>query len=183
MVVLIKKCLMLFVCTVVISSCEKLFPPDELTLERRDFTGTQLRLDGYYYHEYATDDIYYQWNVFLYRNGITRDGSRIEKSRITELEGEYLDNSFEERTGDGKTSWGVFQIENNTIKFEEWHRGQGRSPETGATNGVIINDTTFLLTSAFKYINGKEEQISLLNMTYHFKQFSPKLDSINEFIK
>ena len=40
------------VLAVVFSSCKKLFEDEELSMERVDYTGTELRTDGYYYYRY-----------------------------------------------------------------------------------------------------------------------------------
>jgi hypothetical protein len=46
--------------------------------------------------------------------------------------------------------------------------------------GFILNDTTLQITRMYR-VDGSDEHI--LNYTYHFRQFSPKPDSTNNFIK
>ena len=47
--------------------------------------------------------------------------------------------------------------------------------------GKIINDTTFQLVREFASYHKKDSRV--IDETYHFKQFSPKPDSTNVFIK
>ena len=46
--------------------------------------------------------------------------------------------------------------------------------------GEIQNDSTFLITKSIRSKTGEEKE---LNEIYHFKQFSPKPDSTNVFVK
>jgi hypothetical protein len=65
------------------------------------------------------------------------------------------------------------------IEFEAWEYG-GNGITTFSHFGEIINDTTFILN---KRINNGGNHISSPNLTYRFKQFSPKPDNTNNYIK
>ena len=52
--------------------------------------------------------------------------------------------------------------------------------KTVIRSGVILNDTTFILTERFNNYNFKEDAIQ---DTFRVHQYSPKPDSTNKFIK
>ena len=54
------------------NSCNKTeFQDDELSLEKQEYTGNQLRIDGYYY--YAIDQNLFE-TYFFYENGVLISG-------------------------------------------------------------------------------------------------------------
>ena len=72
---------------------------------------------------------------------------------------------------------GYSKIEGNTIVFEGWAHDHDGKYATFKQYGTILNYTTFhIYKDVFK-----EEKA--LDNTFHFKQFSPKPDSTNSFIK
>ncbi len=82
-----------------------------------------------------------------------------------------------------KASWGVFNIEGNTIKFEKWYFYGGRHYGAFISEGKILNDTTFHLTEFYRLTRkGKKKECRELDETYYFKQFSPKSDSTNVYV-
>ena len=76
------------VLAVVFSSCKKLFEDEELSMERVDYTGTELRTDGYYYYRYqyydSREDSLYDKFIpwILYRNGVSLYGGAWDYSRM-----------------------------------------------------------------------------------------------------
>ena len=64
------------------------------------------------------------------------------------------------------------------IKIEKWVTGNGGFSTTSLKDGKILNDTTLIL-----YNNSRVGAIDTIANVYHFKQFSPKPDSTNSFIK
>jgi len=155
---------------------------DKLTLERVDYLGSELRIDGYYY-EY----IYVNGNpnptgitpFFLYRNGIIFGYVGVSIDRIDKLEesfrnGEYVNNAK-------KYQWGVFQINGTQIRYEKWVPVEG--PLLACTyEGVILNDTTFVINKYYRALDAGKKVPSEIYWEFHFKQFSPKPDSTNRFI-
>lgn len=71
-----------------------LYPDDELSFKRIDYTGNQLKINGYYYHEYPPATLDNISIYFLYRNGAILDGGSCEKSEINEYEARLRDLSY-----------------------------------------------------------------------------------------
>ncbi len=145
---------------------------DKLNLVQQDFNGDQLRLDGYYYTEKENfEGIIYSRYTF-YKNGIVR-----YLGSINDLELLNFVN------GNSKTVWGIFNIENNNIQFERWYPSSGGPLEAYVRAGKILNDSTFHITETYRLLNGEKTEYRLKNEIYHFKQFSPKPDSTNSYIR
>lgn len=89
-----------------------------------------------------------------------------------------LNDALISRLMNTPTHIGVFQINTESINFETWEAG--RNITTFSHFGKILNDTTFLLE---KRINNITNKTFTENLTYRFKQFSPKPNSTNNFIK
>ena len=87
-------------------------------------------------------------------------------------EEKYANGSYYNEYKDIKQKWGIFKIEGNKIRIENWGYGELARPVT-VSEGSILNDTTY---KKIKINN------SNANLTYHYKQFSPKPDSTNVFI-
>ena len=165
------------------TSCAKLgiLQDDELSLQRQDYTGNQLRVDGYYFYEYANGSIEYVSVYFLYRNAIILYGFSGLLSELPELEESYRNGTFYKHVKSVKFHWGVHQIEDSKIAFEGWY---GERPyRVYGQEGVILNDTTFVITESYRLRNGKKKELEKINEVYHFKAFSPKPDSTNSFIQ
>jgi hypothetical protein len=161
------------------SNCESLSfkKDDELSLNREIFSGNQLRTDGYYF---VSKDSLVGSVYFFYRNGILREtGSLLSLNDFERFELLITTLEFDLKGKENKDCWGVFNIQDNVIKFERWYGGQGAKPAY-VSEGVILNDTTFHITKSYRS-NGTE--LKERDETYHFKQFSPKPDSTNVFIK
>jgi len=148
---------------------------DKLSLPLMPYTGEQLRTDGYYYQIWYDGKEFFG-SYFLYKNGILIAGEGVSSSL------EEKDESVKRRFIDkqsyqtDKLHWGVFLIDDNMIKFERWHPGP--PSEAYVWEGVILNDTTFHITKSYRGRKSWKE-----NEIYHFRQFSPKPDSTNVFIK
>jgi hypothetical protein len=159
------------------ASCEKEL--HELSMAKIPYTGNELRIDGYYY----SNQVYNNYNAVAV---FYRDGACIHV--FTSIEGadtlNYIENnillneSLISNFMNTPTNIGVFQINTESIEFETWEAG--RDIITFSNYGEILNDTTFLITKQINNDSGKSENE---NLTYRFKQFSPKPDSTNNFIK
>lgn len=169
----------------IVSSCKKMFEDEELSMERVDYTGTELRTDGYYYYRYqyynSREDSLYDKFIpwFLYRNGVSLYGYVYDYSEMEEVEKEFEDGSFYDICKDRKLRWLVFQVSDSVIEFEGWDTGGLFSKPTVKQYAKIINDTTFCRCSKRPQ---KGENVKWGD-DFHFKQFSPKPDSTNSFIK
>jgi hypothetical protein len=163
------------------SSCKELdiCKDESLTLKKVEFTGVQLRTDGFYYGSPTTDYqgvISYELFIF-YKNGVlmlpgNQELKKMEEYIIT------IANSNQENT---KFVWGVFNIEDKIIKLEHWAAAQCGYP-TILRTGEILNDTTFVL-KRMEIRDRKGVRETDINEEFHFKQFDTKPDSTNNFIK
>lgn len=164
---------MLFSC----ASCEKEL--HELSLSKTPYTGDELRIDGYYYSNQVYNN--YRGVAVFYRDGVCIHGlTSIEGTdTLSFIENDILLNeSIISTFMSTPTNIGVFQINEESIEFETWEAG--RDIITFSFYGEILNDTTFLIT---KQVNNDSGGSETLNLTYRFRQFSPKPDSTNTFIK
>ena len=166
-----------------VSNCKKDNPlkDDELSIKKMDYTGNQLKIEGYYYYEYKDVQNYIDV-YFLFRNGIILYGSTFKKSELSTKETEYQTAEWQSIVKKSKYRWGVFNIENNVIKFERWYPSD---PPLKAyvRAGEILNDTTFMITESYRMYDGKKTEVHSKNEIYHFKQFSHKPDSTNNFVE
>lgn len=167
------KSILMYLLLLVLLSCSKLNPPDDsISLIREDYNGDKLSFNGYYYTEIETYDGVIFSRYAFYRNGIIR----------------YLgsSNSLQEVNFimiETKQIWGVFQIENNNLKFERWYPSSSGPLKAYVREGEIFNDTTFRITESYRNQNGQKTEIDKRDEVFHFKSFSSKPDSINSFIK
>lgn len=168
----------------IVSSCKKMFEDDELSMKRTDYTGNELRTDGYYYRRYqyidregVQQDDFIPW--FLYRNGISTYGYVYPYSELEQVEYDFKNGNYSKLMGDDKFRWRIFQVHGNTIEFEGWD-SNGFKWTTFKEYGEIIDDTTFMITKEIE--NGEVHEYAKGDV-FHFKQFSPKPDSTNNFIK
>ena len=157
--------------------CNK-FKDEELSMQRIEYTGDELRIDGYYYRIYKNHAMNEEsiQVCCLYQNGIFR-WCGISKS-FQDYENKIDDIN---KSKQYKHNWGVFIVENDIIKYEKWVGARALEPYiTRIYAGNILNDTTFHITESYRP-NGKER--STEDLMFHFRQFSPKPDSTNNFIK
>ena len=149
---------------------------DTLSINKKPYTGSQLRTDGYYYNEYVPG---YLTVYFFYRDGILLYGNSFPEAELKNQEEKYRDGKHYTFSKDLKSSWGGYSINNNSIQFERWYPSQ---PPLRAyiRSGVIINDTSFHIKE-FKSADGSV--IETRDEIYRFKPFSPKPDSTNTFVK
>ncbi len=151
---------------------------DELSIQRTPYTGNQLRTDGYYYRE--ADD--YIAVYFLYRDGTILYGSSFLSVRRQEKENEYTTAEWQSLVKKYKYRWGVFAIEGNIMQFERWYPSEPPL-EAYVDEGQILNDTTFAIARSYRVVDGQETEVREWEETYHFKEFSPKPDSTNGFVR
>ncbi|MDR2408232.1 MAG: hypothetical protein LBE13_08995 [Bacteroidales bacterium] len=158
-----------------LSCCNKLFPDEKLSIQREDYTGNELRTDGYYYLQ--EKDYERTIVMFLYRNGIILSGRIYFTLDLNVVEKEMVSKYNE--LGNEKPYWGVFTITNNNFEYEQWV-----APTEGISvsknTGYIENNTTFHITEKFFSYNKTKYSV---NEIWHFKQFANKPDSTNVYIK
>ena len=98
---------------------------------------------------------------------------------------EYTKEYVKSYYGNNKFGWGIFYVENDKTVTETWV-GTESGYKVSRREGIILNDTTFVMKESSQIVDGKKTNIRQLNPdieTYYFKQFSPKPSSENNFIK
>jgi hypothetical protein len=157
--------------------CQACGLPDLIT--PREVLRTNLRLDGYYVYNY--DGI--SRVKFLYKNGVIFNFGQI--SAMSDVEMQKLIRESVAKYGNkyrkNSTNWEVFNVSGTLITMEHWNSSLGsRSERTIIEKGTITNDKSFGITAKY---DRKGKKIDSSTETYIFKQFSPKPDSTNNFIK
>lgn len=148
-------------------SCKK-YINDKFTLTKTEYNGNQLRIDGYYYSNVY--DNYYNL-IFFYKNGVI-----LKK----ETRFEYIESEI--KVGSNvKTDWGLFKINNNTIKIEYYIKKMIEGLPAYIKSGEIIDDTTLVLKK--EYRSNDSSNFTEINEIYHFQKLDSKPDSTNSFVK
>jgi hypothetical protein len=138
-----------------------------------------LRLDGFYYGnpDTAYNNIVGYETFVLYRNGILyQTGGSVEYEKLES----YIVSLTKITEMNTKYVWGVFNINESTIKIEHWLPAPCGYP-VELRIGDILSDTTFILKRMeFRDSNGTTQKV--INQTFYFRHLSIKPDSINNFI-
>lgn len=155
------------------ASCRKLLEGknDALTLPRRSYDGKELHMDGFYYTENSDGRLFHV--RFLYKNGVMFElGSGFYT--IKDIKNTLITANFKETK---KTKWGIFNIDSNNIKIEQWGEplGIGSGMRIKIDHGIILNDTTYVVYK-MTTSDGRE---NVRQDTFHFYPYTPKPDSIN----
>jgi len=168
--------------SVLFVQCEGLFKDDDLlSLPLTPYTGNQLRIDGYYYQ--IADGVDFNEGTifscyFFYENGIIIGMGGAENS-LEEMDEYIIRVMGSQNYKNIKFLCRVFVIEGNIIKFEGWYPS-AKPHKAYVREGTILNDTTFHITKSYRS-NGSE--LREKDEIYYFREFSPKPDSTNVYIK
>ena len=154
-----------------------LFEDEAYTLTREDYTGNQIRTDGYYFSYNYQDSNIVSITIF-YRNGVVIDG--VGGATLLEFEKDFSTGIFYTNKKDYKGNWGIFKVTNNVVMIERVIASGGLRKLSFVDYGEILNDTTIHIYQNKSSYGGAT---SVKDETLHFKQFSPKPDSTNVFIK
>ena len=150
---------------------------EELTLQRIPYFGNELRTDGYYYHYDDTSyDGIYTLCFFLFRNGTRLTAGSFKNTNLDTVEKQMLDRY---KWLNHKSGWSIFVITDNIMEIEGWSTSVGGGLPVYKAYYYIENDTTLRL---FKSINSDGMEFEK-DAIYHFRHFSPKPDSTNNFIQ
>jgi hypothetical protein len=157
------------------TNCDE-FKDDKMTLHKHPYYGSELRMDGYYYiydnNTYITPWCFYQDGCLLVISGRRSDLQEAD-NHIIQM---YIRNFHYKQV---QHHWGVFHINNNNIVMQ-YYQGDNYRTIVKVEEGHILNDTTFQMTLRYR-VNGEDRES--INDVYHFRQFSPKPDSTNKWIK
>lgn len=158
----------------------------QLTIKKNSVEQNRstIKLEGFYWTK-ATDINQIDWwydTFFLYENSVLIYGGGIENYHkksvsFSEFVKRNRDTAFKQKI---KSSWGIYMIDENRIEFEKWEPSSGGPMKTVIRRGHILNDTTFVITERFNHYDGKTYHVQ---DTFRFREFSPKPDSTNRFIK
>jgi len=186
----------LSIITLVIIGCEGFEP---LPFQRENYIGNNLKTDGYYYffsnkNDETNDGTKYYEAFMLFRNGVyvlvTSGSYSIKLDSISRLK--QVDKDVKNRVDKQNNfinlnpNWGIFKINGQSIQIKRWLSGNGQDYPIQTLKGTIINDSTI---NIFQKIGDEsssknsKKKTYIVDETYHFRQFSPKPDSTNKFIK
>lgn len=171
-----KKLCLILLLAVSMVGCTKWLEDERLTLPKQPYAGSELRTDGYYYHDGGGIIIV----EFLYEDGTMIRAGSIPVQEIQQREEMFQNGEFYEHIKNNKTCWCVYRIEDDNIMTNYWV--PPRPYQCFFEEGTILNDTTFVIQNYFRMENGEKTEETETNRTYHFRQFSPKPDSTNIFI-
>ncbi len=129
-----------------------LFEDEAYTLTREDYTGQEIRTDGYYYSYNYQDSNIVSITIF-YRNGVVIDG--IGGQTLLEYERRFSSGEFNNNAKNIKDVWGIFKVVNNEVMIERVVAGGGLRRNAFIDYGEILNDTT---PSTRIYSSNKNEQ-------------------------
>lgn len=151
---------------------------NSIRLTSENFTANNLNLNGYYFTKNSSDE----YSVFfLYKNGIVKyEGIFLNVSDLENLDKRVSINPNKDQLKYARYLWGFFKVRGSQIEIERWLSDSSGAYPVEIMVGEIINDVTFVI----KRTMVKQSKIDkTVNQTYHFRQFSPKPDSTNFFIK
>lgn len=171
------------VAVLLLASCEKngSCQDDELSLSRIDYSGSQIKLDGYYFGNITENSVPpYAEIYFLYRNGVmfTTGASLLEEAEAGTIT-VTVENAFGKAN---KRPWGVFQVHDTNIQIDRWQGNVNGCEETIYELGNILNDSTFVITRREYRDNGDATKVETINDTFSFRTVPEKPDSCNPFI-
>jgi hypothetical protein len=163
-------------CLVILTSCED---DQELKLStpKESYSGS-LRTDGYYALTITNETEERRLSYLLYRDGTILYGGAPLIPDVAARETEFSNGAWAASATEEKTFWGIFQVTNNDIVFDQWYIRDGGLLASYQTNGTILNDTTFIMSSS------NREGLSgvPLEEVYYFKALPVKPDSVNLFL-
>lgn len=166
----------LLILFVLLSSCCKNYcKDDELQIVKKDYTGDALRMNGFYY---SKNGALVRSFLVPYRNAnCILSNYPVDIDRLVR----DLDNNSGLMSGirKRKTSWGLIEIQNDTLKVDYWGIAKCERPlERGFFK--ILNDTTLL---NFKNTSMRDMKDYFVSDTFYFQYLSSKPDSTNEYIR
>ena len=177
-----KFCIIVFLFLLI--GCKDFFIKDkEFSMKAIPYTREELKINGYYYKN--TDKGYSRVLIF-YSNGVQFGGNGMSIPTI-EIENKLRDPDYTKYFRDNQSCWGPFEINNNVLRFE-FYDIFGHNWLTCIAHCEILNNTTFNIKKVTYSKTGKEVDVNKYSTSYHslgewhFKQFSPKPDSTNNFI-
>ena len=142
---------------------------EKLTLVRGGYSQSNFKTEGYYYTRYENGYI----ALFFYENGVMYTTNAIlDVSNLDDLDDRIRSGHQGGKAVQLRWFWGVYQSESDTIKVNRWLSGTGSIYPAKLSKGKIISPTVIQMPWI-------DDQVT----EFKFRQFSPKPDSTNTFIK
>jgi|WetSurMetagenome_2_1015567.scaffolds.fasta_scaffold565402_1 hypothetical protein len=161
-----------FIAFLFLLSCKGSCLDDEFTIDQTNYSGDELRIDGYFYTGNGENTAVY----ILSQNGVIFFGcSGYTQEKFEEL---FRGKKFVESQKNNPLVWGLYKILNDTISYEYNVSYGGPGSYVYKVSGLIKNDTTIHEFIRMRSNGTEKEEV---DCTYHFKHFSPKPDSTNNF--
>lgn len=149
----------------------------ELGSARQNNTSNRLRLAGYYYGDVTELNPTSSEVYLFYQNGVFYNYNSVDIKNA--MSGQVQLDNFDLRTKH-KSFWGIYKIENDFIEIRYWLPSINGCVKLFVGKGEILNDTTFKLISTKV---GRGGDPLMVDDTFRFYPYSPKPDSIVNFIK
>ncbi len=175
---MVKKCLILFGLILSLNNCEK---SSEFELKKEPYVGDNLQIDGYYFKKYFNENTNHEAIsvYFMYRDGVLLYGGDNNFEGFEELE-DFYNQGYYNLVMDIQYYWGTFSIEENNLNMKHWESGQGGNLPVIDLKCTILDDITFVIEEGS--VSNSSGNI-IFRDTFHFKQFTPKPDSLNQFVQ
>ena len=162
-------------------SCKKLFKDEEFSIKCVSYTGSELRIDGYYYLKRLSANNKEIISYFIfYSNGVSTKGN-VNTKNLNDVESELATRSDNKYLPNNLYVWGPFSVHENKLIMQYYEPSDYLIKRIEEISCTILNDSTFYLEETNLVYTGKAGR-SFNTGEYHFKQFSPKPDSTNRFI-
>jgi hypothetical protein len=141
--------------------------------------NTSVRLNGYYYSLNAFGSLETPPVYYFYQDGVMLSIGAIAKSKLINAY-EYRPDSISlQKIRNWQPSWNTYEILGDSIVIH-WHATQGGEIYVYPRKGVILNDSTFVITkitTSRGMENLKDPEI------FNFVRSEFKPDSTNTFFK
>lgn len=159
-------------------SCKRCKEEEPLSLcsQSQNYEGFELKTEGYYYLEY--DNPLRRNILFLYKNGVVLYGGMTYQTELSGKEDAFMNGSYHQQIFNSESYWGLFHVSGSSIFYELWYPSSSQWIPA-IREGVILNDTTFQIIKSYR-CDGSENNAK--SEIYHFKRFTPKVDSTNQFV-
>ncbi len=160
-----------------LTNCKKLglCNDDELSIDRQNYEGEELKINGYYYEESSSE---YPELYFFYKNGIVISACGAGREDV--INGNITISS----TGvDTKSGLGVFNVNNDTLELEYWTPTSYGCFRTMYLKCEILNDRTLAILRKESREDGETVSVDNSIVTCYFVSFDAKPDSTNNYIE
>jgi hypothetical protein len=149
---------------------------EELSLTRTRYEGDEIRLDGYWYNLIEDGELGFLY--FLYRDGTLLNAS------CHFIEGEdpeetIRSSEWERGIRQARDCWGVFAVERGRISFERWYPFDGPERVYRDSGDILERERIHMDV----YIRPSTGESRAADQLWYFREFAPKPDHANSFVK